>query len=524
MASPVGFTDAPDAPGYADRVSARLLANDMASLMQWTLQRDSSVTEHIDQIFAMAALEDTAGLRRASMVLNAIEEQEKFLKEKRARKSVKLVRAAQKALEVARKNNGGYNKAQALAAAAFVEDAIAYVLALDPPPEEFVCVEPLMKRRLRLRQAAPKETKAEVAQQRALDGVKPPQLCAKATQRILIGHARRPAGEEDRPWLVEAAGDIFATPPLRSLSEKTAQRYYIAIPPELEKKVLTEGYHPTKRSSVPVSASPAQAVAAYLKVLRRSKEERAEVDKKRKENQSQSEDSLDDRLWDLWEWTSAHELFPVLSEDQRGVRAAVLSVQVEDASCAYQWLVNYAAMDSSQVDPEQIYVFGRSLGGCVTVRLLSHLLGVDASAKSPAETSTTEATSKLPLPAGILLENSPSCIADVATHMLPFLRLVPRSLLTWPLLLDEWRSSDWLDWIGQALSKDAKTLRLCLLSATHDKVVPASCMEELRRVGQKHGSFEVSFHGFQRGDHMGTYLLAGEHYWHCLRNFLRASG
>ena len=37
---------------------------------------------------------------------------------------------------------------------------------------------------------------------------------------------------------------------------------------------------------------------------------------------------LDDRLWDLWEWTSAHELFPVLSEDQRGVRAAVLSVQV----------------------------------------------------------------------------------------------------------------------------------------------------------------------------------------------------
>lgn len=151
---------------------------------------------------------------------------------------------------------------------------------------------------------------------------------AKATQRILIGHARRPASEEDRPWVVEAAGDIFATPPLRSLSEKTAQRYYIAVPPEVEKKVLTEGYHPTKRSSVPVSATPAQALAAYLKVLRRSKEERAEVDKKRKENQSQSEDSLDDRLWDLWEWTSAHELFPVLSEDQRGVRAAVLSVQV----------------------------------------------------------------------------------------------------------------------------------------------------------------------------------------------------
>jgi hypothetical protein len=33
----------------------------MASLMEWTHLRESSVTEHIDQIFAMAAMEDTAG-------------------------------------------------------------------------------------------------------------------------------------------------------------------------------------------------------------------------------------------------------------------------------------------------------------------------------------------------------------------------------------------------------------------------------------------------------------------------------
>lgn len=52
-----------------------------------------------------------------------------------------------------------------------LEDAIAYVMAMDPLPEEFVCVEPLFKRRLRMRQAAaPKETKAEIAQQRAKAG------------------------------------------------------------------------------------------------------------------------------------------------------------------------------------------------------------------------------------------------------------------------------------------------------------------------------------------------------------------
>ena len=63
MASPVSpvAPEAPEVLGYADKVSARLLANDMASLMEWTHLRESSVTEHIDQIFAMAAMEDTAG-------------------------------------------------------------------------------------------------------------------------------------------------------------------------------------------------------------------------------------------------------------------------------------------------------------------------------------------------------------------------------------------------------------------------------------------------------------------------------
>lgn len=65
MASPVASPVASEVPGYAEKVSARLLANDMASLMEWTHLRSSSVTEHIDQIFAMAAMEDTAGEIRA---------------------------------------------------------------------------------------------------------------------------------------------------------------------------------------------------------------------------------------------------------------------------------------------------------------------------------------------------------------------------------------------------------------------------------------------------------------------------
>jgi len=193
---------------------------------------------------------------------------------------------------------------------------------------------------------------------------------------------------------------------------------------------------------------------------------------------------------------------------------------VEDAACAYQWLVNYASRETSGVDPQQLYLFGRSLGGCVAVRLVTHLLGMDPAARSPPQPLELS-KARLPLPAGILIENSPSSIADVATHLMPFLKCLPKRILAWPVLLDEWRSNDWLDWIGQTLSKEQRSLRLCLLSAVHDKVVPVSCMEELFRVGQKHQSLDVSFHSFQRGEHMSTYLLAGERYWQALRIFLQ---
>lgn len=45
------------------------------------------------------------------------------------------------------------------------DDAMAYVLAMEPMPEEFSAAP--LARRLRLRQAKQKETKVEVAQQRS---------------------------------------------------------------------------------------------------------------------------------------------------------------------------------------------------------------------------------------------------------------------------------------------------------------------------------------------------------------------
>ncbi|CAE7184686.1 ABHD13, partial [Symbiodinium pilosum] len=56
---------------------------------------------------------------------------------------------------------------------------------------------------------------------------------------------------------------------------------------------------------------------------------------------------------------------------------------VEDAAAAYEWLVTYAASENSVVDPSRIFIFGRSLGGCVSVRLLAHLLGAPAELRQP---------------------------------------------------------------------------------------------------------------------------------------------
>ena len=56
--------------------------------------------------------------------------------------------------------------------------------------------------------------------------------------------------------------------------------------------LILPGYQPKKRSSVPCSASPQEAIGAYLKVLRRSKEEREQSEKKRKDLQTQSEEGL----------------------------------------------------------------------------------------------------------------------------------------------------------------------------------------------------------------------------------------
>lgn len=81
-----------------------------------------------------------------------------------------------------------------------------------------------------------------------------------------------------KPWLVESCGTLFQrVASLRDLVHESSlaksasggslgagtPRYYIAVPPQEEKQILQEGYRVQRRTSIPCSATPKEAVAAF---------------------------------------------------------------------------------------------------------------------------------------------------------------------------------------------------------------------------------------------------------------------
>ncbi|CAE7937967.1 unnamed protein product, partial [Symbiodinium necroappetens] len=245
-------------PGYYEQVaeSFRLFEGDSDAVQNWAEASGTDVASHIRTVFEAAAYTDPS--TRAAMVERGIQMQQQLLKEKRVKKSEKLVRAASKALEIARADSG-YSTAKALADAAFLEvaalrtkwtvvqefgtkedalrfvlecqpfdyrpagdayddfprfqnskDCLAYVMALEPFPSEFQSCEPVFKRRLRLQLAKEGEQKPDSAQRKT-----------KPRPRTVMG---QPSSDGAR-WQVQAAGCLFETPGLRTLAEKPpAQR------------------------------------------------------------------------------------------------------------------------------------------------------------------------------------------------------------------------------------------------------------------------------------------------------------
>merc|ERR1712086_873279 len=98
---------------------------------------------------------------------------------------------------------------------------------------------------------------------------------------------------------------------------------------------------------------------------------------------------------------------------------------MRDARAAWKWLLE----QHTRIDTSKVVLYGRSLGGAVTIQLARQLC--DANAVDPKE----------PLPAGVIVGNTFTSISDLLGSIYPFLN---HPLIKKHLLRLQWRSIDHL--------------------------------------------------------------------------------
>eukprot|EP00933_Yihiella_yeosuensis_P021454 TRINITY_DN16964_c0_g1_i1.p1 TRINITY_DN16964_c0_g1~~TRINITY_DN16964_c0_g1_i1.p1 ORF type:complete len:407 (+),score=95.24 TRINITY_DN16964_c0_g1_i1:85-1305(+) len=278
-----------------------------------------ALEDHVAEVYEKSLFPDV--LERRSLVQAAVLKQEKAIENWKSRKSDRILRVlpmagSNKGLSVGTGDSGA-SRASALAKAVFVEvaelstdwhlvktfltaeeavrfviecqpfdyrpaglagenfprfqssrDAFAHVMDMDPLPDEYVASDAMFHRRLRVRKAAPGETKEEVAAKLAMQ--KHRTLTGKRASNAPTLHPKAITEKmEPKRWFVEHAGTLFdqctsTGGPLKTFrNEHAGQRYYVAVTPEVEKRVLAEGYRVKKRASIPCSATPQEALASF---------------------------------------------------------------------------------------------------------------------------------------------------------------------------------------------------------------------------------------------------------------------
>jgi len=186
-----------------------------------------------------------------------------------------------------------------------------------------------------------------------------------------------------------------------------------------------------------------------------------------------------------------------------------------DAEAAYRWLVERIRNPPTPSCParmstDRIVLFGRSIGGCVATilmhRLVKQRLLADANGDDPKA---------LPLPAGIVLENTLTSMSGMAVQIFPFLGLL-RPLLRAPILFDEWRTDESMKF----LAANHEHWCCCLLSGLQDALVPPVMSVHLHNILRERRPQVLKFFRFQHGGHNDTPNKAGAEYWECFQKFM----
>uniref|UniRef100_A0A7S0B987 Serine aminopeptidase S33 domain-containing protein n=1 Tax=Pyrodinium bahamense TaxID=73915 RepID=A0A7S0B987_9DINO len=174
-----------------------------------------------------------------------------------------------------------------------------------------------------------------------------------------------------------------------------------------------------------------------------------------------------------------------------------------DAIATYRWLVermrNPPSGQHAKMSADRILLFGRSIGGSVAIRLFAQLFRMHLRASD---------RTALPLPAGLILENTFTSLRDMAVQVFPFLRIVSL-LLRSPIIFDEWRAAESLEF----LSRHYEHWCCCLLSGLQDEIVPPSHMRQLHEILKENRPKVLKYFRFPHGGHNDTPNKGGEEYW-----------
>lgn len=161
-----------------------------------------------------------------------------------------------------------------------------------------------------------------------------------------------------------------------------------------------------------------------------------------------------------------------------------------DAEAVVTYANNPQTRNMHNVDPNNLFVFGRSLGGAVAF----HLAQYSQSASYP------------PL-AGVIVENTFLSISEMVDHLMPY--VAPFKAI---ILRMQWNSG-----------RIAPTIRIptLFLAGARDTLVPHSHMLELfdRMKSSKVGSV-VRMHVVEDGTHNETWMQGGREYWMAIQLFI----
>ena len=139
------------------------------------------------------------------------------------------------------------------------------------------------------------------------------------------------------------------------------------------------------------------------------------------------------------------------------------------------------------IDSNNIFVFGRSLGGAVAFHLARY-----------AEQSG------IPL-AGIIVENTFLSISKMVDQLMPFLTPIKPLVLT-------------LDWNSGSIAPHIQ-MPVLYLAGGQDELVPPSHMQALYKTSARISRC-AKMHVVENGTHNDTWLQGGKAYWEAIRIFL----